>query len=126
MKNILIAFMVFGSIVFLESCYYDEPPQPLPFDCNEVSFSTHIQPIFEASCSTSGCHDGSRVPDLRADVSWNLLVNGGYVNLSVPEESKLFKSVSYIEEPMPPGGIQISDLNKELVLCWISEGALND
>ena len=118
--------MVLGSLILIESCYYDEPPQPLPFDCNEVSYSTHIIPIFEASCSTSGCHDGSRIPDLRSEVSWNKLVSGGYVNLVVPEESSLFKTVEYIENPMPPSGIQLSDLNRELILCWISEGALND
>lgn len=118
--------MLVGTLITLDSCYYDDPPEALPFDCGEVSFSTHIVPILEASCATSGCHDGSRVPDLRANVSWNKLVSGGYVNLSVPEESTFFKTVEYIENPMPPGGIQLSELNRELILCWISEGALND
>ena len=118
--------MVIGALLTLESCYYDDPPQPLPFDCHEVSYSTHIVPILEASCATSGCHDGSIVPDLTSDVSWNKIVSGGYVNLSVPEESSFFKTVEFIESPMPPGGIQLSALNRELILCWISEGALND
>ena len=118
--------MVLGTLLALESCYYDDPPVALPFDCYEVSYSTHIIPILEASCSTSGCHDGSVIPDLRSDVAWNKIVSGGFVNLSVPSESSLFETVEYIENPMPPGGLQLSALNRELILCWISEGALNN
>jgi hypothetical protein len=123
MKKILIAFMLLGGLGSFLSCYYDDPPEPLPFDCDEVSFTTHIAPILENSCSTTGCHDGTRVPDLRTDVALNKLRSGGYLNTTIPEESSFYKTVDFSQNPMPPGGPQITALNRELILCWISEGA---
>lgn len=126
MKYILLAFVLLGGLVFMQSCYYDNPPKPIPFDCEDVSYSTHILPIFENSCSTTGCHDGSREPNLKPDVAWTELRNGGYINLLIPEESSLLKTVEFTENPMPPGGPQISELNRELILCWIMTGGLNN
>jgi hypothetical protein len=126
MKNILHISAVVLSIFLFSSCYYDHPPEGLPFGCDEVSYSTHIVPILEAYCSTSGCHDGSVKPDLRENVSWNSLVSGGFVNLTVPEASILYEDVEFIGNPMPIGGAQLSELNRQLILCWISEGAKNN
>ena len=126
MKNILIAFILLFCLGILNSCYYDEPPKPLPFVCAEVSYSTHIMPIFENLCSTSGCHDGTREPNLEAEVSWNALRSGGYINTTNPEVSSLYRAVDFLENPMPPGGPKLTDLNIELILCWMSEGALNN
>ncbi|MGK0174463.1 MAG: hypothetical protein ACI9AT_000843 [Ulvibacter sp.] len=124
MKKILIAFLFFGGLIMLQSCYYDNPPKPLPFDCEDVSYSSHVLPVFATSCATSQCHDGTKEPDLRPDVARNNLRNG-YINLTFPEDSRLYKSVEYIANDMPPGG-QLKELDRELILCWISEGALND
>ena len=126
MKNILIVFLMFGGLAIMQSCYYDHPPEPLPFECEDVSYSTHIQTIFINSCATNACHDGTKEPDLRKDVAWNELRSGGYINLLSPEESILYRTVEFRENPMPPGGPQISQINRELILCWLSEGALND
>ena len=127
MKKLFFAIMLLiGLGLFLQSCYYDHPPKPQPFECSDVSFSTHIVPILENSCSTTGCHDGTREPDLRTDVAWDELRKGGYINLARPDESSLFKTVEFTANPMPPGGPQISELHQEVILCWISEGALNN
>jgi hypothetical protein len=81
MKKIMNLMILTVIVVSIQSCYYDNPPEPIPFDCADVSYSTHLQPIWDKACATSGCHDGNREPNLLPDVSWNNLVSGGYVNL---------------------------------------------
>jgi len=119
----MVLFIGLGSI---HSCFYDNPPQLVPFDCADVSYSTHIQPIWDSKCATTGCHDGNREPNLLSEVSYVNLTAGGYVDLNIPEESSLFKSVDFIENAMPPGGPKLPTQDIELVRCWISEGALNN
>jgi len=124
MRNILVTAFLFCGIFY--SCYYDNPPEPLPIDPDQVSFRTHILPVLTKSCATSNCHDGTREPSLLEDVAWKNLTGGGYVNLVFPEESTLYRAVDYRENPMPPGGPQLSQLNRDLILIWIEKGAPND
>ena len=125
MKHIIKLAAVLVLALFMKSCYYDNPPVLLPFDCEDVSYSTHVMPIMEASCATSGCHDGTVSPDLRSEVSYKELKNGGFISLISPEESLLFKTVDYRESPMPPG-IKLSQTDIDIIYCWITEGAPNN
>jgi len=120
----LVIIILFLGIFF--SCYYDNPPEPLPIDPEQVSFKTHILPILENSCSTSNCHDGTREPNLLNEVAYKNLTAGGYVNLLFPKESSLYKAVDFQENAMPPGGPQLPALDIELILIWIQKGAPND
>lgn len=126
MKNLIQITALCALLLGLPSCFYDHPPELVPFDCAEVSFVTHIQPILDARCATSGCHDGNIPPTLTAEVSYNTLVGGGFVNTQLPDESFLLKTVRFEESPMPPGGPKISQLDIELIRCWISEDVPNN
>lgn len=124
MRNFIL-LTVLVSIMMI-SCYYDHPPEPLPIDPDQVSFATHILPILQKSCSTANCHDGTQAPDLRDDVAYRNLVAGGFVNLVLPEASPLYRSVDFVEAPMPPGGPKLAQLDIDLILIWIQKGAPND
>ncbi|MDX1685495.1 MAG: hypothetical protein R3275_09675 [Saprospiraceae bacterium] len=126
MKQIIRLCAVFFLAIGIQSCYYDNPPELLPFDCEDVSYSTHVQPIFNNSCATNGCHDGTTPPDLRSESSLNELRSQGYINLVTPEESVLYKTVDFQENPMPPGGPKLSQTNIDIILCWIEAGARNN
>ena len=124
--NILSAFVFICGLLIFHSCYYDNPPEVAPIDPDDISFQAHIVPIFQKSCSTSNCHDGTVSPNLTSEVAWRELQSGGYINLAIPRESILYKSVAFIESPMPPGGPQLSDLDQLLILTWIQKGSPND
>ncbi|MGZ3749993.1 MAG: hypothetical protein ACXVAU_01885, partial [Mucilaginibacter sp.] len=90
MKLVIIfaaMFLVLG--VGLTSCYKDvniptpaEDPNGPP---QQWSFKKDIAPLLNTSCAKSGCHvAGSQAPDLETAVSYNSLVNGGYVNTVIP------------------------------------------
>jgi hypothetical protein len=83
-----------------------------------VLFQTQIQPIFTSNCIT--CHKGSRNPDLRNGNSYASLTNGGFVNLPAAG-SRLYSQVisgSHTAFTL--------DAEKQLILLWIGQGALNN
>ena len=83
-----------------------------------VLFQTQIQPIFSNNCIT--CHKGSRNPDLRDGNSYASLTTGGYVNLPAAN-SKLYSRIisgSHAAFTL--------DAEKQLILIWIGQGALDN
>lgn len=126
-KTALKVALLFGIIIAVQACYYEEPPEPSPIKPEDVSFNTHVLPILVEKCATAECHDGTRIPDLRADVAYRELQKGGYYNVTFPEESILYISITdgIGGLLMPPSG-SLSQLDKDLILTWIVKGAPND
>jgi hypothetical protein len=116
--SVVAAFIIPAAMLLFSSCekyaYQLETVDPqVP-----VLFQTQIQPIFTNNCIT--CHKGSRNPDLRNGNSYSSLTNGGYVNLPAAK-SKLYSQVT--------SGSHTSftlDTEKQLILNWIGQGALNN
>lgn len=112
--------------VVLMGCYRDVIPPPAPdAPPQKVSFNQDVIPIFNASCNMSGCHDAvpTKQPALSPDKAYSALVNGGYVNLLVPENSRIYMSVK--SNSMPVGG-SITSEEKQIILDWIRTGARNN
>jgi len=121
-KLINLLFLFLG-IILLGACEYatiqpDIPPPPPPGD--STSFSLEVQPIFDAKCVI--CHKGTTAPDLRAEMSYNSLMQGNYV---VPFKSA--ESILYI--CVLPGGSMASYSTpgyNATIKYWIDEGAKNN
>jgi hypothetical protein len=117
----LILLFILGA-AGLSSCTWDEiPPPEIVIPDDGVSFSNDIIPIFETSCATANCHDGSWRPDLRANVAYDEVMDG-YVNVNSPEDSELYTKIA-------PGGSMAqyaTDQERALILTWIEEGAENN
>jgi hypothetical protein len=120
--------LIMALTLICSACYYDDPPEIAPIDIEDVSFSTHILPTFEASCATSNCHDGTREPNLINSLAYSELVGGGYINIAIPEESILYKSVDFQSgvDAMPPGGPKLPNTDIEVIRLWIIKGAPNN
>ena len=125
MKRILI----YGGLLFfmgvgMVSCYQDvivptvaqeKPPQ-------FVSYSGDLQPLWNTNCALSGCHvPGGQVPYLTADISFDQLVGGGYVNTVKPEDSKLWIALNGVMRTHLP-----SEDDRQKVFDWIRNGAPNN
>ena len=81
------------------------------------------KPIFDKNCNTSGCHDGAHAPNLLPKVSYNELINGGFVNIVIPDQSTIYKVLN--SGSMPPTGKLPPD-EIQMVLDWIKLGAPNN
>jgi hypothetical protein len=127
MKRFLIYIgLILALGIGLASCYKDIIKPELPKDPNapplQVSFKNELLPLFAASCTQVGCHvSGAHKPYLTPDVSYQQIVNGGFVNLPLPKESILYKMINGDMQQYIP-----SADNRQKVYDWIRNGAPNN
>jgi hypothetical protein len=117
-RQILVALVLIAVVGGFSSCdKYAYLPRPV--DPNETwHFQADIQPIFTANCIT--CHGGVQAPDLRDGKSYQALTKGKYV--SAPGET----SRLYVQMNSASHKTRSTDTEKQKVLYWINQGALNN
>jgi hypothetical protein len=123
--SLKIAGLLIMTVIFT-ACYYDQIlPVEQEVEVGTMSFTNDIMPIFNQSCSTSGCHSGSVAPNLTTSAAYNSLTSGNYINISNPAESELLQWMKGNRTlPMPLTGPNQTYNAK--VLAWIQQGALNN
>lgn len=104
----------------------------------EVTYAD-VQAIFDVSCATSGCHNGTFEPDLRASASPASMVNVAaasapgldYVVPGDPDNSYLLHKINGTQTSvggsgarMPTAGCCLSDEEVGMISTWIYNGAL--
>ena len=110
-----------------------------PYNYNtitDIKFSEHIQPIFQSSCGTNGCHDGSNseAPRFR---EWEDFFKGGpHGAIVVPYRGNKSHVIYHmntdtllapVSSPhMPLNGFNVPTNQVQLIKRWIDEGASND
>lgn len=136
MKKTTIALLsLFVTVLIVSttfnSCTRDSAPPKL--DCplpDTVSFSQDIQALFDANCSTSGCHTGINPAgglDLSVGQSYSQLTatGSGYIDTLNPKLSLLYSQMTSQSSPMPPTG-KLDGCKIALVLKWIEQKAKNN
>lgn len=120
-SRLLLLFLLMGC--GLASCTYHTNDFEPPEIREDVSFNDEIIPIFEARCNSAGCHNGAIPPDLRREVAYNEIIDGGYVtDTSAAENNVFFQKIDV-------GGsmyIYATDQDRIDIKIWIEEGALNN
>ena len=127
MKRLVIyTGLIFAVILGFTGCYKDTilpefavdpdgPPQA-------VSFSADLAPILNTKCALSGCHSsGAHKPYLPIGVSYQQIVNGGFVNTMLPKESVLMKMINGEMKVYIPSAV-----DRQKVYDWIRNGAPNN
>lgn len=118
------------ALAFFAGCSDDDPVRPRPD--GPVSFSSEIQPIFNARCAVPGCHvqpSPTGNCDLTAGQSYANIVNvptqiyvpGVRVTPGDPDNSVLYQLVEMGTMPANGGALQPSQIT--LIRKWIEEGA---
>lgn len=128
-KRIIPAIVIVSLAVFFVGGCYNGTTLDLTQDVEitgPVGFTADVIPIFEESCSISGCHNSGGVkPDLSSDRAYNSLINGGYVDVNSPETSLIYEYTSGKRTPeMPVSGAD--PVIAATILAWIQQGALNN
>ncbi len=92
-------------------------PTPVPVNtCDSVKYSVEIKPILDAQCATSGCHSGS-FPAGGVDLAT-------YANAKVQALNGRIKARAIDNGGGMPAAGQIPQSQKDLLKCWINNGAL--
>ena len=125
-KIITYAGFIFIIAVAFVSCYTDVVMPESKSDPNgppqAVSYKNELSPMFETKCALSGCHvSGAHHPYMTPDVSYYQIVNGGYVNTDIPDQSLLMIMLrGEMSQYMP------SSKDQQKVYDWIRNGAPNN
>jgi len=127
MKKIItyVGFIFMIAVAFV-GCYTDVIMPETKSDPNgppqAVSFKNELAPMFETKCALSGCHvSGAHHPYMAADVSYYEIVNGGFVNTNIPDQSILMIMLrGEMNQYMP------SSKDQQKVYDWIRNGAPNN
>ena len=114
-KFLFAMFIAFLGLIIHTSCEYEPlgipqaPPPPA-----KVSFSTDIQPIFDAKCIS--CHKSTHNLPLVQGDSYNALIAKNCIVKGDAETSKLYTKVR--DGHNPPTTDKL-----DLIKQWINEGA---
>ena len=116
---VLIAIACFT----ITGCYRDVIVPPLPSSApKNVSFNKQIKPILSANCAKSGCHvPGSQKPYMDSTEAYTNLINGGFVNTIVPNQSVIYQMLNGQMQQYIPSNADI-----QLIYDWIRNGASNN
>jgi hypothetical protein len=108
----ILSLFVGGLATISTSCKEEEE-----LECEStttISFSADVEPIFTASCNTSGCHrDGFSAGDFTDFDEIKGKVSGGTLKSRLVDRSM-------------PSNKTLSDSDLQKLLCWIDQGAENN
>lgn len=125
MKRLLIhAGLLFIVVIGLSSCYKDviSPEADPDGPAQAVSFKEELAPVLSKNCAISGCHvSGGHKPYLATDIAYKEIVNGGFINTTIPKESILYKMINGEMAQYLP-----SKSDRQKVYDWIRNGAPNN
>ena len=129
-----IGILLLGSAIGLSSCkdqIADPNTTPVVFPTSNVSFSQHVQQLFQTRCAFAGCHAGSN-PAVGLDLSspaYNnlrshqprLVVAGASSNSLLIErlDGRIAPQMPFNAQPINAN--QLAGMKK-----WIDEGAQNN
>ena len=92
-----------------------------------MSFANDIQPIFNKSCNSSGCHNaGGKAPNLSISSAYASLNAGGYLKAGDADNSLLILWMNGKKSPVMPLGAAPDANNTAKIYAWINQGAKNN
>lgn len=104
----------------------------IPFSCqheadglemiDEICFDNEILPIFQSSCSLSGCHDPGSAEGDYVLTNFIGIIKG--VEPGKPRDSEIYQSLTNIwSDKMMPPDQPLAEQNRILIRLWIEQGA---
>jgi len=132
MKTLKFLFIILIIALSFGGCRYNfivpfEEPDTNPGDstATPISFATDIVPIFNTGNYCTACHTtGKQAPDLTADKAYASLSSTKYLNLTTPEQSRIYT------HPHPDTNEhtqkKYNSAQASKVLLWIQQGAKNN
>ncbi len=128
-QGLMIAGFALPFILILGCEDTTGPGAKIIFPDVNVSYSQHVQPLFNQTCTFSGCHsDASQAGGLSLTSYENLTARPNIVVPHDPEVSLLYLRIEgRIGEQMPPPGWpQLTRNQRDGIRTWIEEGAENN
>ena len=128
MKNLINLIILIAFLIIITFACDDTGINEIPLPDENVSYSEHIQPIFNNHCNNTGCHNSADAAgDIRLTSYGELFASPFMVIPFAPDESTLYLSVSgqTVNIMPPPYGntFPLNDNQINGIRVWILEGA---
>lgn len=102
-------------------------PMDVVFPESNISYSHHVQPLFDVSCSFSGCHNSTdRAGNLSLASYFDLINRAGMIIPGDSARSLLVQVTSGRQPHTTNLSYIISSAHARGVAVWVEEGALNN
>ncbi len=114
---------IFSLCLTIFSCTKEKATEKItqePDNCPTILFATEVLPVFQNSCSFSGCHSSASSADGIALSTHSEVI--------AVNEQRLLNSIRHegTESPMPQGGGKLSQDDIDKIACWIANGKPNN
>ncbi|MCX6206801.1 MAG: hypothetical protein NTZ19_11180 [Bacteroidetes bacterium] len=125
-KRIVYLMLIFGTLIFINACYYDKAELLYPSNAGAtcdttgvISYSARVAPILRAQCYS--CHSATGGS---GNINMSNYANDKIIGLN----GKLYGSISHASGyiPMPQGGGLMSSCDQAVIKKWITNGCLNN
>ena len=121
MERRIIKFLLLGIVAF-SACYYDSEEDLYPVsncDTTDLSFETHIAPIFERNCYA--CHSA-------AANTANVILEGHSQVMNHVNNGRLLGAINHESgfTPMPQGAPKLIACDIAKIEAWVAGGAPNN
>jgi hypothetical protein len=109
----------------------DGSPSDIVFPTSDISYSVHVQPLFNQACALSGCHDaGQNQSALHLTSYGDAVLSSAAVGVVIPgkpDQSLLVLRIQgTLGARMPPGVYPLNTNQINGIRAWIVEGAKNN
>lgn len=114
-KKILLASLALvASFAFVISCSKTETPAIDPCYNSSKNFTLDVNPIIQTYCNQTACHDANSINGPGPLTNYN----------EVFDARDKIKAV--IEAGLMPQNTTLTTSQKNTIICWINNGALNN
>ena len=128
---VLAGFLVVGAFACSEDTVVgdDGSPSNVVFPNDSISYSAHVQPLFNQACALPGCHDQGSPPQRVRLTSYGetVILVPGIVVPGQPDQSELVLRIEgRLGERMPIGKNPLNQNQIQGIRKWILGGARNN
>lgn len=127
-QSVMIAGFIIPFLIIFGCDDTTGPGADIVFPDVNVSYSQHVQPLFNQTCALSGCHDDATAQRGLSLTSYtNLTTHPGTVVPGDPDASILYLRITgQISPQMPLNRPPLNQNQQQGIRTWIEEGAENN
>lgn len=107
----------------------DGSPSDIVFPTSQVSYSQHVQPLFNQACTFAGCHDDGQHQSPLKLTSWGntVIMVPGIIVIGRPDQSILVSRIQgSLGQRMPPNTNPLNQNQINGIRTWIADSAKNN
>lgn len=113
----ILALLIIAGLWLLNSCEHEGIPAD---QMEQICFNQQVLPIFQNSCSTSGCHDTQTAESGYTFTDYSSIMKA--ITPGNASKSKAYKAITGTDELMPPHN-PLPIEKRILIRLWIEQGA---